>query len=553
MTEKKYLSELITDEEVKQNPVTCVVAGLGSGKSTWVEGIHTTHKEVKGLVDRYNALYITSRRSKVEESHDNNPSLLKSIDSFFERKETLNQIESVACTFAHLIEYSKRTRNTNPYFWRAFDYIIVDEFHSIATDSNFTESFVVYAFLREVYEDCIAKKKNSDIRTRILLFSATPEPIPTLLKDLDAHIIDLSNKTRWIKPNSINIMPFIDILPKIQLHLEYGGRVIYYSTFFDKYNDLICTAHALGLNDRQIVVDISSSKQLEAIKEEHPLIICTTEKFREKLKTDKSIDEQVKLIITNSKNKEGINIYADVDFLVVENHYYTDIKQICGRLRNGGEDVCIVDDARQFDVDDKFENEVYLAKAVIVAFNIYIQFRVKKLSMNNVLLNDKLTEDIEQLLRFSKYIGFNYFNNRFELNTCLIDYRDDYIKSIKDYERRMEDEDLWMEIGEHDSYFNELIGYVKPRPVQYERTIEEDFELCCRMCECSVGTNLDYETIKNLGDMLNIYYNKRYKPKKFENLNSLFKVYGYKAITIGKHVCKEDRTYCIQKIKEKVA
>ena len=49
----------------------------------------------------------------------------------------------------------------------------------------------------------------------------------------------------------------------------------------------------------------------------------------------KVIDENIKLVITNSKNKEGININSEVDLLVVENHYYTDIKQICGRFRLG--------------------------------------------------------------------------------------------------------------------------------------------------------------------------------------------------------------------------
>ena len=119
MNDKKYLSELITDEDIIQNPVTCIVAGLGSGKSTWVEGIHNSSEEVEGLVDRYNALYITSRRSKVDESHQNNPKLLKSIDTFFEHQWELKQRESVACTFAHLVEYIKRSRGSNPWFWRA--------------------------------------------------------------------------------------------------------------------------------------------------------------------------------------------------------------------------------------------------------------------------------------------------------------------------------------------------------------------------------------------------------------------------------------------------
>jgi hypothetical protein len=263
LTEKKFLSELISEDEIIENPVTCVVAGLGSGKSTWVEGIHDSNTAIKGLVDRYKALYVTSRRSKVDESHQNNPTLLKSIDYFFERKEALPQTESVACTFAHLVEFVKRSRETHPKFWQEFEYIIVDEFHSIATDATFTESSVVYDFLIEVYEDCIKERAADDIETRIILLSATPNPIPSLLSKLNAHVLDFANETRWIKPNVIEILPFNDAFENIKSELELGSRVVYYSTFFDKYEELISMAKSAGVSHAQIIVDVSSEKILK--------------------------------------------------------------------------------------------------------------------------------------------------------------------------------------------------------------------------------------------------------------------------------------------------
>lgn len=544
MNDKKYLSELVTDEEIKQNPVTCIVAGVGSGKSTWVEGIHSTHEEVKGLVDRYKALYITSRRSKVDESHQNNPNLLKSIDYFFERKEALPQTESVACTFAHLVEYIKRSRSTNPCFWRDFDFIIVDECHSIATDSTFTESAVIYDFLFAVYEDCIKDKEVSDIGTRIILMTATPSPIPTLLDNLNAHIIDLSAQTRWIKPHTISILPFCEIVDNIKFELEFEGRVVYYSTFFDKYEDLISLAQSVGIAQSQIVIDVSNEKKQREIKEKYPIIYANTEDFKNNLSRSKVIDENIKLVITNSKNKEGININSDIDLLVVENHYYTDIKQICGRFRLGVPVALIVDDARQFDLSDSYTEEYRLACGMVESYNYYIQPFRSRIENND----EQIIGEIEKLLKHSKHIAFNWFKYCFEINECYSDCQADYFASLSNYENRMTAECGWMDIGDSDPYFEELIGYAHTREELPQRTMEEEFTFCCIVCNYSLGSVINYYELNNFSRMLNTLYKKRHKGKTFDKVSCLLKKYGYKARPIGKHTLKEEQLYCIEKV-----
>ena len=544
MKDKKYLSELLTDEDITKNPVTCIVAGLGSGKSSWVEGIHTTHEEVKGLVDRYKALYMTSRRSKVDESHQNNPALLKSIDSFFEHKETLGQAESVGCTFSHVVEYIKRSRITNPWFWREFDYIVVDECHSIATDSTFTESSVIYDFLLAVYEDCIKDKEAAAIRTRIILMTATPSPIPTLLYNLNTHIIDLSTQTRWIKPLTMNILPFYGIADDIKVELEWGGRVVYYSTFFDKYEELIELATSVGITQSQIIIDVSNEKKQREIKEKYPIIYAKTEDFRNNLSRSKVIDENIKLVITNSKNKEGININSEVDLLVVENHYYTDIKQICGRFRLGVPVALIVDDARQFDLNDSYTEEYRLACGMVESYNYYIQPFRSRIENND----EQIIGEIEKLLKHSKHIAFNWFKYCFEINECYSDCQADYFASLSNYENRMTADCGWMDIGDSDPYFEELIGYAHTREELPQRTMEEEFTFCCIVCNYSLGSVINYYELNNFSRMLNTLYKKRHKGKTFDKVSCLLKKYGYKARPIGKHTLKEEQLYCIEKV-----
>ena len=544
MTEKKFLSDLISEDEIIKNPVTSIVAGLGSGKSTWVEGIHDSNTAIKGLVDRYKALYITSRRSKVDESHQNNPNLLKSIDYFFERKEALPQTESVACTFAHLVEFVKRSRETHAKFWRAFEYIIVDEFHSIATDATFTESSVVYDFLIEVYEDCIQGQSADDIKTRIVLLSATPNPIPSLLKKLNAHVLDFANETRWIKPNAINILPFDDVIEDIKFELELGGRVVYYSTFFDKYEELISMAQSVGLSHTQIIVDVSSEKVLKETREKYPLIYDNTENFRKGLSEEKSIEDGIRFVITNAKNKEGININSEIDLLVIENHYYTDIKQICGRFRSVVPAALIVDDSRQFDLSNRYYDEYRFACAVIESYNVYIQPYVERLRSND----QKIISDVDRLLKHSKYISFNWFKYCFELNECYMDCQSDFYSSISDYESRMHTECGWMDVANEDSYFKGISIFALRRKEFPQMSIEEEFNLCCNICEYTLGSVINYEELNVFSKTLNNLYKKNHNAKTFDSINCLLKKYGYRTKTIGKHTIKENRLYCIEKV-----
>ena len=250
------------------------------------------------------------------------------------------------------------------------------------------------------------------------------------------------------------------------------------------------------------------------------------------------------MVITNSKNKEGININSEIDLLVVENHYYTDIKQICGRFRKGVPAALIVDDARQFDLSYKYTEEYRLACNSIEPYTCYIQSFKERIEQND----EQIIKDIDKLLTLSKYISFNWFRYCFEINECYSDCKRDYYNSLSDYENRMSVDCGWMDIGESDPYFEGLIGYAHTREELPQRTMEEEFTFCCIVCNYSLGSVINYYELNNFSRMLNTLYKKRHKGKTFDKVSCLLKKYGYKARPIGKHTLKEEQLYCIEKV-----
>ena len=62
-----------------------------------------------------------------------------------------------------------------------------------------------------------------------------------------------------------------------------------------------------------------------------------------------SLRPDIRLFITKSKNKEGINIEDDdIHHVYIESHYLPDIKQIAGRIRSGAKHVYIIVDSNDY-------------------------------------------------------------------------------------------------------------------------------------------------------------------------------------------------------------
>lgn len=141
----KYFSEIVNiNEEVKNyRNAICFVCGTGSGKSHWVKNVLTK----KGKV-----LFITSRRAKVDEDlvdESFTDDIISSIcKGRYERILITNH--QLCCLIKKVFDPTKYSDciSTFDLIINEFDYIVVDEVHSIISDSTFTDdSFILKKFI----------------------------------------------------------------------------------------------------------------------------------------------------------------------------------------------------------------------------------------------------------------------------------------------------------------------------------------------------------------------------------------------------------------------
>ena len=144
------------DETInKHGKKILLLGGVGSGKSTWVTEVLTK----KGSV-----LFITSRKAKVQE--DTKGTCFKEA---FIWNTSNNQTLITNARLTSLVErIADDYQQDLDEFIDHFNYIVVDEIHSIATDSAYAEScFGVLSFI----EYAVEKEKI------IICMTGTPEPI----------------------------------------------------------------------------------------------------------------------------------------------------------------------------------------------------------------------------------------------------------------------------------------------------------------------------------------------------------------------------------------
>ena len=176
---EKYVSDLLDiEKDIVPYPVTAIWSGVGSGKNGFIKGVHIkkendngtiTKTDVVGRAEKYRVLIVTSRKSKVNETEkahakDLSPYLtdVRHIDdvNFDEYKA-----KSLICTTSHIKTRIQNDWNPSPLFiapfWYSFDYIIIDEFHSLIDDATFSESaFIMKCFIDKIYDSRNKAKTN---------------------------------------------------------------------------------------------------------------------------------------------------------------------------------------------------------------------------------------------------------------------------------------------------------------------------------------------------------------------------------------------------------
>ena len=335
----KYISDVIgdIDEIIRQHGNKILIAaGVGAGKTYWVKNVLSKQGKV---------LFITSRRAKVDEDVR---------DSRFERINSMNLTENQYITTNAGIEnllkqYYLHGDNVSEILG-LFDYIVVDEIHSIAVDSSFARSsFALNAFI----------KYATDQGKVVIGMTGTPEPMLSYFDYHDWHLIDLRKKCNYVHPNRITLIEKNEVPDLIKQCVRREKQVVYFANMRGDIPDLIqSVVKDKILHENQIAVIVGAgARQLlqddlkEVLKGKAEKVIeqsVTTYRF---ITEKKIIPARCRLLICTSALREGIDIRNDDCEIICENHILTNIIQFFGRVRIGGGTAHIVTDAKQHRVD----------------------------------------------------------------------------------------------------------------------------------------------------------------------------------------------------------
>jgi len=402
----KYLSDYITEkiDISKLGKKTCIVSGVGSGKNYWVEN---------ELVKHGNILLITSRKAKVDETK---------LSSIFKGKFEANEVGNyVVYTNSAMERIIKNTIIHGAYnsFCEYFQYVVIDEAHSLITDSTFSEaSFHLWSFIRKLSD-----------RMKFILMTGTVKPIEKLLKDDGWHIIDCMEECINIRPNRIIIESYDNALKQIKGTKTKDEKIIYMANSATNiaknlYEEI---QKKCEISKREIALSMSDSKAESLLKEDSPSDYERLKETYESIVNNSEIPSNIKLLLTTSRLKEGINIKNDnINEIYCESHMSADILQFAGRVRTGVDTLYIVDGVKQnnnnlvSELDYKFCKDKGLRACTEYLESIPPTEIDKALDLFDTLISKTMNNpDIASFVKYVEsrfdHIRYNHMENRFEL------------------------------------------------------------------------------------------------------------------------------------------
>ena len=417
--EKTVFNQLDFKREILESDkrLFMLIAGVGAGKNYWVKTLTEKGHEDKGYSSKgYKVLLITSRAATVDaqiikldaEKRFDFCKLFETDDWWGDGPP---EQKVVCCTNSYIEWYAKYLYDPNDpktHVWNVFDFIILDEAHSMTSDATFSEApFHVQSFLRYAH-------KHSE-KCRIVLMSGTPEPIKWLwdgvANEKQVHKIDLYNKCCHIEPKRVYLLPSAGLVDLIANNLKKGRRIIYFATKTNNMRALIKKLNARGIPNNDIGISYSpNSKRNQKFPAE---LRDKMPRIKESLSKEEIIPPDIKILITTSKNKEGININdEDIKDMVVESHHRDEVRQMAGRVRHVLNNLVINKDALQHDssgssllysVDRKCLSDVNAVMA-----NRWEQRKQKGLSI-------KRHEDIKEIESQFRYLRYDFFEDQFRV------------------------------------------------------------------------------------------------------------------------------------------
>lgn len=337
----KRLSKVINyDRDIKDHHMITIRAGCGAGKNFWAKQL--------GEQD-FRILLITSR-SVTADAQAEKLKAARWIDishlcaSEYWGEEPDNVEKRVVCTNAGIETFIRRwydPKNPKTHIWNYYDFIILDEAHSIVSDASFADScFYVERFIDRAYHE--------NLNCHIVLMSATLEPIQWMLDESGWKIHNLNKFDECIhlEPKKVCYYPKVSTVSKLLYHWKRGERIVYFANSVSRIEDLVKRMKEQGVPESDMGISYSTSNGKErdfsdSMKEQMEVIL-------ESLKTEELLPPEVKIFFTTTKNKEGININnEDLKIMFSESHQKSELIQMAGRIRNGLDELWVCYDASE--------------------------------------------------------------------------------------------------------------------------------------------------------------------------------------------------------------
>lgn len=397
--ESKYLSDVINySTDIEPYTIIEIISGVGSGKNYWVETLAKQGKRI---------LLITSRKITADaQAQKLGCSRWIDLEDLW-LDDTLMQSppHQVVVTNAGIEQFIKtryKKDDEQTHIWKYFDLIILDEAHSLVTDATFADSpFHVLSFLRYVRVQAPSCK--------IIFMTGTPDPIEQLFQEKLTsrpyfRRIDARSQCKCVEPKMVTLYPSFKIEEELVECINDGYRVIYFANSITRMESMVKTLLELGLPECAIGIAYSGDDKRDFPKS----LLDNKPILREKLTNDELLPPEIKIFLTTSQNKEGININNDdIKLMLVESCEHSDIVQMAGRVRKGLDELYILYDAKPH-TPIASTNELLLSIFCIEGVQAYWEFQQENLNDNKANNTVIASQIITMLERKFPNIRYDY-------------------------------------------------------------------------------------------------------------------------------------------------
>lgn len=354
-----------------------IFAGVGSGKTSLACSMICG--DSKRNIPKQTTLLITSRRSTVEETlrkmgkgvekracaygnlpneleldyepeYDEYVRIIKEEESILCSEVTVHN-KSVVCTNAHIEQYFKRQyipSQRSSHLWELFDTIIVDEVHSLITDATYQSApFYVLELINEFLRRCTEHDIQNEDKKHLILMTGTPEPLNILgvmpFSNEQSAVYHFFEECPNVQPRAVTVIDTKTAFIKLHSLLKSNEKAIWFSNHVVTKQRVQKDWHI----DKSVRVEVSFSSD-DAKRSIGDDEVKQMKDINDFISQNRRLPDDVRLFISTSRNKEGINIEnEDIRYMFVESHFSDDVIQMAGRLRVGAENLYIIADTKQ--------------------------------------------------------------------------------------------------------------------------------------------------------------------------------------------------------------